>query len=68
MGDANFDPVERAAKISFQIREVLRQALPAPLEQFFTVMVPGKVVNFAVKAFSFLSFTPPNIYPISGLQ
>lgn len=43
----DFDPVERTAQISLQIREAVRKALPAPLEQFFTVMVPGKVVNYA---------------------
>ncbi|KAG5650242.1 hypothetical protein H0H81_000195 [Sphagnurus paluster] len=37
---------DRAAQISFEIREALRKALPAPKEQFFTVMVPGKVINF----------------------
>ncbi|GLB44722.1 hypothetical protein LshimejAT787_1800590 [Lyophyllum shimeji] len=51
-GDGNgtgddFDPIARTAQISRQIREAVRQALPAPMEQFFTVMVPGKVVNFA---------------------
>lgn len=45
----NFDPVARTAKISSQIREAIRAALPAPPEQFFTVMVPGKVVNFNVR-------------------
>ncbi|KAG6908104.1 hypothetical protein DXG01_006142 [Tephrocybe rancida] len=44
---ANFNPVKRTAEISWQIREAIRAALPAPREQFFTVMVPGKVVNFA---------------------
>ncbi|KAG6847697.1 hypothetical protein H0H93_006492, partial [Arthromyces matolae] len=43
----DFDPVKRTAEISWKIREALRAALPAPREQFFTVMVPGKVVNFA---------------------
>ncbi|KAG6864170.1 hypothetical protein C0991_011889, partial [Blastosporella zonata] len=38
---------ERTAQISFKIREAIRKALPAPPEQFFTVMIPGKVVNFA---------------------
>jgi hypothetical protein len=41
-----FDPVKRTAEISFMLREGIRNALPAPIEQFFTVMVPGKVVNF----------------------
>ncbi|KIK61764.1 hypothetical protein GYMLUDRAFT_996854 [Collybiopsis luxurians FD-317 M1] len=38
--------VRRAGEISTKIREALRNALPAPPEQFFTVMVPGKVVDF----------------------
>ncbi|RDB17300.1 hypothetical protein Hypma_001916 [Hypsizygus marmoreus] len=42
----NFDPVGRSAQISVQIREAIRGALPTPPEQFFTVMIPGKVVNF----------------------
>ncbi|KAG6864273.1 hypothetical protein C0991_010910 [Blastosporella zonata] len=43
----DFDAVKRTAEISWNIRQALRAALPAPREQFFTVMVPGKVVNFA---------------------
>ncbi|KAG6852865.1 hypothetical protein C0991_008500 [Blastosporella zonata] len=39
---ANFDPVKRTAEISWNIREALRAALPAPHEQFFIIMVPGK--------------------------
>ncbi|KAG7088023.1 hypothetical protein E1B28_012060 [Marasmius oreades] len=42
---ADFDPAARMAKISYEIREAIRAALPAPPEQFFTVMVPGKVLN-----------------------
>lgn len=48
---SDFDPVERTAYISTQIREAIRAALPAPPEQFFTVMVPGKVVNYSVGFF-----------------
>ncbi|KAG6846133.1 hypothetical protein H0H93_015831, partial [Arthromyces matolae] len=48
-----FDPAERAAQISTQVREALRKALPAPAEQFFTVMVPGKVVNLSEYAEGF---------------
>ncbi|KAG6908106.1 hypothetical protein DXG01_006144 [Tephrocybe rancida] len=44
---ADFSPIKRTAEISWQIREALRAALPTSREQFFTVMVPGKVVNFA---------------------
>ncbi|KAG6811962.1 hypothetical protein H0H92_005066 [Tricholoma furcatifolium] len=47
------DPVERAAQISFLIRDAIRKAFPAPQEQFFTVMVPGKVVNLAEYAKGF---------------
>ncbi|KIK63174.1 hypothetical protein GYMLUDRAFT_72397 [Collybiopsis luxurians FD-317 M1] len=38
--------VKRAGEISTKIREALRKTLPAPPEQFFTVTVPGKVVDF----------------------
>lgn len=44
--------VTRIAKISREIREAIREALPAPPEQFFHVMVPGKVVNFSVCLFT----------------
>ncbi|KAG6809679.1 hypothetical protein H0H92_015193 [Tricholoma furcatifolium] len=47
MASTGPDPVQRTAQISFKVREAIRKALPAPQEQFFTVMVPGKVVNFA---------------------
>jgi hypothetical protein len=36
---------DRIAEISMKVRQAVRAALPAPLEQFFTIMVPGKVVN-----------------------
>jgi hypothetical protein len=39
------DEVQRIAQISWQVRQALRASLPAPPEQFFTVMVPGKVLN-----------------------
>jgi hypothetical protein len=39
------DEVQRIAQISWQVRQALRESLPAPPEQFFTVMVPGKVLN-----------------------
>ncbi|KAJ7089120.1 hypothetical protein C8R44DRAFT_892496 [Mycena epipterygia] len=38
--------VKRAGEISTKIREALRKSLPTPPEQFFTVMIPGKVVDF----------------------
>ncbi|PVF94432.1 hypothetical protein CPB86DRAFT_800483 [Serendipita vermifera] len=40
------DAVLRTAQISWTIREQIRAALPTPEEQFLTVMVPGKVINF----------------------
>lgn len=48
MQEAN---IKRIAIISQQIREAVRKALPAPPDQFFHVMVPGKVVNFEVSSF-----------------
>ncbi|KAB5588664.1 hypothetical protein CTheo_7891 [Ceratobasidium theobromae] len=38
--------VDRIGDISNQIRKALHKALPTPPEQFLTIMVPGKVVNF----------------------
>lgn len=43
--------LDRIAEISLRIRNAIRDSLPAPPEQFFTVMVPGKVLNFAVSSF-----------------
>lgn len=40
--------VDRIAEISKRVRDAVRAALPTPLEQFFTVMVPGKIVNTGV--------------------
>ncbi|KAG9126047.1 hypothetical protein FRC07_005112 [Ceratobasidium sp. 392] len=40
------DSLNRISDISMTIREAIRRALPTPREQFFTVMIPGKVVNF----------------------
>jgi hypothetical protein len=42
------EELTRMAQISMTIRQALRNALPAPAEQFFTMMVPGKVINFNV--------------------
>ncbi|KAJ6580024.1 hypothetical protein DFH09DRAFT_1309984 [Mycena vulgaris] len=39
--------VKRAGEISTKIREALRKSLPTPPEQFFTVMIPGKVEYLA---------------------
>lgn len=38
--------VNRIGDISTKIREAIRKALPSGPEQFMTVMVPGKVVNY----------------------
>ena len=43
--------LQRIAEISMNIRKAVRSALPAPPEQFFTMMVPGKVLNFNVSPF-----------------
>ncbi|KAG8741224.1 hypothetical protein FRC10_003146 [Ceratobasidium sp. 414] len=37
--------MDRIGEISDRIRKAVRAALPTPLEQFLTLMVPGKVVN-----------------------
>lgn len=42
------DELARIAQISMDIRQAVRNALPAPAEQFFTMMVPGKVLNLDV--------------------
>jgi hypothetical protein len=42
------DELARISDISMNIREALRRSLPAPAEQFFTVMIPGKVLNLDV--------------------
>ncbi|KAF9644807.1 hypothetical protein BDM02DRAFT_842383 [Thelephora ganbajun] len=39
------EELNRIAQISMDIRKAVRAALPAPPEQFFTMMVPGKVLN-----------------------
>lgn len=41
--------MERIATISLRIREAIRATLPSAPEQFFHVMVPGKVVNLEVR-------------------
>ncbi|CAE6473609.1 unnamed protein product [Rhizoctonia solani] len=47
MADKQLETVglDRIAEISRNIREAVRAALPTPPEQFFTLMVPGKVVD-----------------------
>jgi hypothetical protein len=42
------DELARIAKVSMDIRQAVRDAIPANTEQFFTLMIPGKVVNFNV--------------------
>jgi hypothetical protein len=42
------DELARISDISMNIREAIRRSLPGPAEQFFTVMVPGKVLNLDV--------------------
>ena len=50
------EELARIAQISMNIRQAVRSALPAPPEQFFTMMVPGKVLNFDVSPV-FLCYT-----------
>ncbi|KAG8749634.1 hypothetical protein FRC12_013304 [Ceratobasidium sp. 428] len=38
--------LKRTSELSTAIREAIRRSLPTPREQFLTVMIPGKVVNF----------------------
>ena len=51
-GDKNLarqdEQVARIAQISLNIRRAVRAALPAPPDQFFTLAVPGKVVDCEV--------------------
>lgn len=48
LADMDDKALKRTAEMSVKIREAIRAALPTPPEQFLTVMVPGKVVNFDV--------------------
>lgn len=52
MTDKNKDHMDemvtRTAQVSVQIRKAMRAAIPAPPEQFLTLMIPGKVVDFKV--------------------
>ena len=43
------EELDRIARVSLDIRRAVIAALPAPPEQFFTMMVPGKVLNFEVR-------------------
>ncbi|KAF9649295.1 hypothetical protein BDM02DRAFT_3186460 [Thelephora ganbajun] len=40
------EELDRIAKVSMNIRQAIRKMIPAGPEQFFTLMVPGKVINF----------------------
>jgi len=46
----SIEELARIAQISMDVRQAVRNALPAPAEQFFTMMVPGKVLNFDVSS------------------
>jgi len=48
IGKQSKEDLERIAQISMTVRDAVRSALPAPAEQFFTMMVPGKVLNLDV--------------------
>jgi len=48
--------VDRIGDISTKIREAIRKALLAGPEQFMTVMVPGKVVNYGRLYFTTIDF------------
>ncbi|KAF9789309.1 hypothetical protein BJ322DRAFT_530445 [Thelephora terrestris] len=39
------EELDRIAQVSMTIRQAIRDALPAPPEQFFTMMIPAKVLN-----------------------
>lgn len=47
------DELHRIVAISLNIREAIRNALPAPAEQFLTVSIPGKVLNLDVCALAY---------------
>ncbi|KAF7365043.1 Helicase with zinc finger domain 2 [Mycena venus] len=53
------DQLKRVAQISMNIREVVRRSLPAPPEQFFTMMIPGKVLDLDVSAIPFTRYEQP---------
>ena len=42
------DSTAHLANISTGIRNAIRAALPMPKEQYFTAMVPAKVINLEV--------------------
>jgi hypothetical protein len=57
------DNVNRVGDISTKIREAIRKALPSGPEQFMTVMVPGKVVNYGELNFATIDFFADLLYP-----
>lgn len=42
------EQLKRTKDISRNIRQAIRDSLPGPPDQFLTLMIPGKVVNFEV--------------------
>ncbi|KAF8311730.1 hypothetical protein DL93DRAFT_2168836 [Clavulina sp. PMI_390] len=37
---------QQMAKVAMQVREAMRNTLPTPPEQYFTLNIPGKIINF----------------------
>lgn len=60
------EELARIAEVSMRIREALRSALPAPPEQFFTMMVPAKVLNFSVCSIFLRSTAVPGLGGLYG--
>jgi hypothetical protein len=42
------EQAKRVKQISHTIRQTIRDTLPGPADQFLTLMIPGKVVDFEV--------------------
>ena len=42
------EELTRITQVSMDVRQVVHNVLPAPAEQFFTMVVPGKVLNLDV--------------------
>ena len=42
------EQAKRIKDISRKIREAMRDCLPGPDDQFLTLMIPGKVIDFEV--------------------
>jgi hypothetical protein len=45
------EQLKRTKEISRTIRQAIRDSLPGPPDQFLTLMIPGKVLNFDVSRF-----------------